>query len=134
MTRRRYWRRRRPESLEAVLAPLFGLLSLGIVGYILQHREQAISWAFAVLVVCLIVAVVILVVRRLKRRADLNWDDDKILYMLKGMSSAKFEQEMAEMFRALGYDAQVVGGPTTAASMSLHAKTARNISSNVRNS
>jgi restriction system protein len=109
MAKRRY-RSQRPETLEDALAPIFGLLSLGIVGYILTHRDQLLFWGFAFLGVCLIVSAVLLVLRKRKRQAGLNWDDDKILYMLKGMSPAKFEQEIAEMFQALGYDADVVGG------------------------
>jgi restriction system protein len=48
--------------------------------------------------------------RKRKHTLALNWDDDKILYMFKGMSPANFEKEMAEMFRGLGYNAEVVGG------------------------
>jgi hypothetical protein len=36
--------------------------------------------------------------------------DNQILIMLRGMTPAKFEQEMARMFTALGYWTEVVGG------------------------
>jgi len=110
MAGRRYRRRRRPETIEDILAPLFGLLSLGLAGYIFTHRNQILFWGVAILGLGLIVSAVLLVLRKRKRQTALNWDDDKILYMLKGMSPAEFEQEMAEVFQALGYDAQVVGG------------------------
>jgi restriction endonuclease Mrr len=60
--------------------------------------------------VAIALAATYLVYRKRKRRLALNWDDDKILYMLKGMSPAHFEKEVAEMFGGLGYEAEVVGG------------------------
>lgn len=134
MAQRRYWRRRRPESFEDVLAPLVGFLSLGIVAYVLTHTAQVIASGLAFLGVVIAASVIYFVYKTRKRPASLNWDDDKILYMLKGMSSAQFEEEVAEMFRGLGYDAEVVGGETTAASMSSRARTARDTTSNARSS
>lgn len=46
----------------------------------------------------------------IRRHLALDWDDDKILRMLKGGTPAQFEREIADMFRALGYDTEVVGG------------------------
>ncbi len=43
-----------------------------------------------------------LIVRKLKRNAPLDWDDDKILRMLKGGTYGQFEREVADMFEALG--------------------------------
>jgi restriction system protein len=110
MAQRRYWRRRRLESFEDVLAPLVGFLSLGIVAYVLTHTAQVIASGLAFLGVVIAASVIYFVYKTRKRPASLNWDDDKILYTLKGMSSAQFEEEVAEMFRGLGYDAEVVGG------------------------
>lgn len=110
MARRRYWHRRRPDRLEDALAPLFGLLSLAIIGYVLTHRAQVLTWGLVFLGVCLVAVVGFFVYKKRKRNAALNWDDDKIRFMLKGMSPTEFEQEMADMFRCLGYTAEAVGG------------------------
>jgi restriction endonuclease Mrr len=72
-------------------------------------------------VLLVVVAVVLFVYRNRKRFArDANrmrrffsaWklDDESALCTLKGMSPARFEREVAEMFRGLGYDAEVTGG------------------------
>lgn len=108
MARRRY--RRRSNSFEDVLAPIFGLASLGIVGYILTHREQIISWGLAIIGIFIVGVAVYLNFKKFKRKATLSWDDEKILYMLSGMSPTRFEQEIATMFRGLGYDAEATGG------------------------
>jgi len=114
MARRHYWRRRRPETIEDILAPLFGLLSLGIVGYVLTHTAQIITWGIIVLeiggAVAIAAGAIYVFYRKRKRASSWKLDDEKTLYMLKGMSPAQFEQEMAAMFRGLGYDAEVVGG------------------------
>jgi restriction system protein len=115
MARRRYWHRRKKEptlaaALAAALAPLLLLLSIGIVAYVYVHRAQVITWGPTIVGVGVVAAALYYFYKRRKRALALNWDGDKILFMLKGMSPTQFEQEMAEMFRGLGYDAQVVGG------------------------
>lgn len=112
----RYYRRgRRSDSgIEDVLAPLFGLLSLAIVGYVWTHRAEIIAWSILLLEIAMglgpIGLALYLIYRKRKRSSAWKLDDEKTLFMLKGMSPAQFEKEVAEMFRGLGYEAELVGG------------------------
>ncbi|MBU6501077.1 MAG: restriction endonuclease [Patescibacteria group bacterium] len=111
--RRYYYRRKSPkEELVDIASGIIGLFILGLFGWAYTHREQAILYGIIATVV-LVVGVILYFV--LKKRAHDNrglafLSDDKILYMLKGMSPAQFEKEVADMFEGLGYKAEVVGG------------------------
>jgi restriction system protein len=74
------------------------------------HRQEVIAWLFIIAGVLIIGAIAYAFLKKFKKAATLGWDDDKILYMLKGMSPAQFESEIAKLFEALGYATDVVGG------------------------
>src|SRR5713226_2163314 len=107
---RKYWRYRRNNKSEDPLASLFAIAVLGIAAYLYTHRQEVVSWLFIIAGVLIIGAIAYSFFKKFKKAATLGWDDDKILYMLKGMSPAQFESEVAKMFEALGYKTEVVGG------------------------
>ncbi len=82
-----------------------------VIWYVYTHRAELLTWGSIALVILLAGAAAFLILRKLKgKNAPLDWNDDKILRMLKGGKPAEFEREVADMFEALGYKAQVVGG------------------------
>jgi len=131
---RKYWRRRRPDKFADVLASFVALFALGLVGWIYTHRDQLLLWSLIALGIVALGVAALLILRKYKKKAALNWDDDKILFMLKGMSPSQFEHEMAKMFDALGYQSEAWGTPTTAALMLSPARREESISFSARNS
>ncbi|HEX9273869.1 MAG TPA: restriction endonuclease [Candidatus Binatia bacterium] len=108
-------RHRRRYSSESEIDPfkaLAALIVLGVAGFVVAHREQIITYGIIGGVVMVLGFVGYLVWKTRRKAAFLrvNLDDERILYMLKGMTPSLFEQEMANMFTALGYSAEVVGG------------------------
>src|SRR5579872_4117554 len=109
---KRKWRSRQyreSDPLADALAAVMTFFLFAVIWYVYTHREQLLTWGSIVLVVLLVGAAAVLIFRKLKTNAPLDWDDDKILGMLKGGTPAEFEREVAEMFEALGYKTQVVG-------------------------
>ena len=108
---RRY--RRRRDNLEDtildLLEPLIGILILGLIGWVLIHPKQAELYGIIGLVV-IIVAVILYFVLKRDRKARFDFNDEEILYMLKGMPPQRFEEKIADMFSALGYRTEAVGG------------------------
>jgi HJR/Mrr/RecB family endonuclease len=110
MRRRRYRRYKRDDDLERSIAGILTLGLLGLVWYFWTNKEQVLLYG-AIVVAILVGGYVIyyLFIKR-KKQFDLSFNDDQILFMLKGMSPAQFEQTVAEMFERLGYKAEVIGG------------------------
>ncbi|HET7150654.1 MAG TPA: restriction endonuclease [Candidatus Acidoferrum sp.] len=106
-SRRRY-RESDPFADLFATAGTFLLLGLGL--YIYSHRNELLTWGSILLVLVLAGSAAYLIFRKLKsKNGPLTWDDDKILRMLKGGTPTQFEQDIADMFEALGYRTGVVG-------------------------
>jgi restriction system protein len=107
-------RRSRHDSSEDDLDRIAGaaavFIVLVVVGLIAKYGQQILTYGTIAIVVMVAVLVGLWLWKRNNKSAALNLDDEKILYMLRGMSPARFEQEVANMFTALGYSAEVVGG------------------------
>lgn len=99
------------DLIDNVLAPITGILALGIVGWVFTHPHQATVYAIIAVVVVVLGGVGYILWRKRHNPAQLEIDEEKILYMLKGMTPARFEEEMARMFTALGYSTELNGGP-----------------------
>ena len=92
------------------------LIILSIIGIYLKYKNfinENKIFIFATILMILILAVFILfLLYKKRRRKETEYDnDDKIIYMFKGMPPAEFEREMADMFFRLGYKTKVTGGP-----------------------
>lgn len=111
--RRRYYRKKDSfeDTLFEILRPFIVILVLGSIGWALTHQEQIKFYGIIALGIIILGCVVYFVLKKRRNNVKLEiWDDDKILYMLKGMSPSKFEDEIASMFDRLGYKTRVEGG------------------------
>jgi hypothetical protein len=119
-------KRRQSDPFADIFATIFAFFGLAVIGYFATHRDQLMSWVIALLPIFLAGVTAFIIIRKLKNKnAPLDWDDDKILRMLKGGTPAQFEREIANMFEALSYQTQVFAeaqetaastfGPTRAA-------------------
>lgn len=108
---RRYYRRRDglEDALLDVLEPLIGILVLGLLGWVLINPKQAELYGIIGLIV-VAVAITLYFVLRKRHRVGFDFNDEEILYMLKGMPPQQFEEKIADMFNALGYRTHVTGG------------------------
>jgi restriction system protein len=108
---RRHRRRRDTfgDSLLDFMKPFIAILVLGLGGWIWTHQQQVELYSIIGLVV-IVVAVVLYFVLRKRRRTVTGFNDEEILYMLKGMSPQQFESKVANMFEMLGYKTEVTGG------------------------
>lgn len=109
MAQRRSSRRRDSDDFDPLFA-FFVLVVLSVGAFIYKHIDQVVTWGVIVGLLGLAAFGAYYFLKLRRRNAILDWDDDKILYMLKGMSPSQFEREMALMFNALGFDAEAVGG------------------------
>jgi restriction system protein len=110
---KRKWRSHSSEDgIEDALEPLFVLFVLGLIGFIYTYRQQIITYGIIADVVIVLGFVGYLFWRKQRKAAILkvDLDDERTLCMLRGMTPSQFEHEMARMFTALGYSAEVVGG------------------------
>jgi restriction system protein len=109
-------RKSREKELEDFVGGIFGILLLGLVGFLYLHRDKIKFYGLMVLAVILaiaVVAIIVFVIQSKKRKEEIRkfGSDDDILYRFKGMPPSKFEEEMANMFSLLGYKVELAGGP-----------------------
>jgi restriction system protein len=108
-------RRTRKDSFEDILfdiaKPFIALLVLGLFGYAYLHPAQVELYGGIAIAVLVVGVILYFVLRNKKREIGLQTlSDEEILYMLKGMSPAQFEDKVANMFSQLGYGTEVTGG------------------------
>lgn len=108
-------RRRKNKSLEDFISSVGLILAIGIVGSLVKYQKEIKSYGYILLAITLVLSALLIIVfaffykRKNKKFTEYD-DDNKILYMLKGMPPAEFETEMANMFSKLGYKTEVMGG------------------------
>ncbi len=108
---RRYRRRRNgfEDTILDFLEPLIGILVLGLIGWIFIHPKEAELYGIIGLAI-IAVALTLYFVLRKRRKVSFDFNDEEVLYMLKGMPPQQFEEKIADMFNALGYRTEVTGG------------------------
>lgn len=117
MARRRYYRKR--DSLENIFEDILRfvliIVLLGFFAWGTTHKEELKQYSIIAIIAAsfLVVGVIALTVLWKKRKFKLSqnsMDDEKILFMLKGMDPTRFESEIADMFQRLGFKAERTGG------------------------
>lgn len=93
-----------------ILKPIIALVVIWGIFYFVNHKDKIILYGGVGAGLLVIGYVIYKIIKSRKKYSAWNLDDDKTLFMLKGMSPAQFEQEVADMFARLGYEARVVGG------------------------
>lgn len=90
---------------------LLGLLFLGLASWVYANRVQIIFFLGIALFIAVIALTIYLIFKKRRRDEGLSFlSDEGILYALKALAPAQFENEVADIFRRLGYETTVVGG------------------------
>jgi len=115
MAWKRYYRRhyRKYSGNEDLTRDAAKILTVVIVlfgFYIYKHPQQVIQYGSISLGILLIGYILYFLFKRRRQNEGWHLEDDKTLYMLKGMSPSEFENEVAKMFTRLGYKTEVIGG------------------------
>jgi restriction system protein len=118
MARKKYYTKyyRRKESLGEVLfdigSAVAALFLLGLFGWAYLHPVEAELYG-SIAVILLIAGIIGFVYFKRHRGQKLAFgafNDEQVLAILKGITPSQFENEIAKMFRLLGYTAEVTGG------------------------
>ncbi|HUX35423.1 MAG TPA: restriction endonuclease [Candidatus Paceibacterota bacterium] len=109
---RRYYRRK--DNFENIfldfLEPFLVILVFVLVGWILTHKEQAKLYGIIAIIIVIVAVILYFVLKKRREDTSFSFNDEEILYMLKGMPPQQFEIKVAGMFNKLGYKAKVTGG------------------------
>lgn len=98
------------DSLENIFATAATFLVIGLLAWIYTHPRESMIYAGIAFGILIAGGIGYVFWRRKHNPGSLEMDEEKILYMLKGMTPARFEVEMANMFTALGYRTELTGG------------------------